>query len=183
LDSVATTLNAIGILLEVVGVAVAAIGLARTWGEFGPGDEGLVPVKQLARGARRHLAAVARRVGLKPRGKVVGMGAVVTGSGSVKARGRMQFRSLPADIDTPEALAELDDRTRRLMTIVSDVRDATVDEKERAEAREDGLAEELETATQHLESQDRRVAIGGVRLEALGLFLVALGLLMQAVPT
>jgi lipid II:glycine glycyltransferase (peptidoglycan interpeptide bridge formation enzyme) len=99
----------------------------------------------------------------------------------VKARGRKQFRELPASVPLQEALEELDQRTRELMEGVNDVRDALEDEVEKRQATEAQLRTDLDSAVQRLDEQDRRVAVGGIRLEALGVFLVALGLVLALV--
>jgi hypothetical protein len=94
-----------------------------------------------------------------------------------KVRARVIWGPLPSD--PAPALVELDRRTRLLSDALADAIDRHADKLDDVHTAANNLARRVEEATEHIQTQTRRVAIGGIRLEALGLFLVALGLVLQ----
>jgi hypothetical protein len=77
-------------------------------------------------------------------------------------------------------MAELQRRTRDLMTRLTNNEEALQDGLKEIERKLTGLSERLDAMTAGLERQARRVAIGGIRLEAAGLVLVAVGTVLQS---
>lgn len=80
---------------------------------------------------------------------------------SVKARGRVQFRTLPTGVDVTAAIAELDDRTRRLLTTMADTTERLDDDVEAIRGSVDHLAGRVTTEIGRLGVEDRRVTAGG----------------------
>jgi hypothetical protein len=173
---------ALGVVLQVAGVVLAGAGLWQTWRQFGP-PEGLLPARRLLAEAWSGLKDLSRRVatrlGVKRKGRTEDLRATMAGAGRMSGRVRVSFRSLPSDLPVRDALAELDDRTRRIAEQLANLQEAIADERGQAERRHEDLADQLRATRAHLEERDRLVAVGGVRLEALGLFLVGLGLTLQ----
>jgi hypothetical protein len=169
-------LDVAGVFLEALGVALAGVGLWQTWQKFAPEGEGLLdPLRQLS---ARIMRAARRRLG-RPAGQVVNLRGVATGSGTVRARGRVQYPPLKEGMATELAIAELDRRVRQLVDTVSNAHERLADELEEARRESGELAGRLANEVTRLEQQGVRVAVGGVRLQASGLFLVAVGLGLQ----
>ena len=178
-----TLLNLLGVGLEVVGLVVAAIGGLQTWREFGPPGEGLLdPIGRAARAARD--ASTARVVGWwrrlrrKPR-SVLALAGYASGTASMNARLRTRKGYGPLPVETGDAIRMLGERTEELLGRVQDGRDAAEDEiaKVREEIAE--LSGEVELVSAKQEADTRRVAIGGIRLQMLGFFVVGIGLALQ----
>lgn len=168
--------------LQAVGVVVAGIGLWKTWHEV-PGERFFGPA--IARGAaiwRRASGPVARfvrRLLRRPRNVVVTPGTAKMQLNTFRARARVQFGELPTDVDSATAIAELDQRTRRLMTFVTDVDERTTDDADAMREELAGAAERLASGLREVDERARRVIVGGVRWEASGLFLVGLGTALE----
>jgi hypothetical protein len=186
-----TALSLAGVVFEIVGLIITGWGAWKTWREFAPREAGgiadpvVLPLRERWLRTRSLAARIVRRLTSRqaaPVHVVVGTAALSLGA-AISARGRVQFRILPDDLDIHEALAELDERTRRLMTSLSDVSDRRQDEAEatRGEIRE--LANRLDAAVGSIDVLTRRVAVGGIRLQFVGLTVVALGLVMQGVAS
>jgi hypothetical protein len=99
------------------------------------------------------------------------------GSISESARGRVQFGPLPPKAKA--AIAVLDQRTRTLMDLVSNASDRCAEEAGRAGQEIAALGSRQDKAEARLDKQIGRVAVGGVRWEATGLFCVGLGVFIQ----
>jgi hypothetical protein len=157
-----------GIVLQLIGVAFSVYGFVRTFHEFAPVGEDIwdwltVPV----------LAWVTRFLGEHGR-HAVGT-ATVTGGGSVRARGRMQYPLLDAS-DLSAAVVELDRRVREQSDRLSDVRDRMADNDETTRAALQAMHGRLDREVAALETRDQRVAVGGIRPALFGLTLTAVGL-------
>lgn len=102
----------------------------------------------------------------------------------MSATGTVNFKVTldPLPPDTNAALGVLHERTQRLMDILMETRVRT-DETFAAHAAEDSrLRDEIRAAVDRLENIDRRLAIGGIRTQALGLFLTVLGIVLATLP-
>jgi hypothetical protein len=183
----AGVLNIVGVTLEAVGLVIAALGGWQTWRDFAPTDEGLWDpavgtfrrvlkrvVEFTERGIRRLLG--------KPKAIELHAG-VVRGSALVSGNLTVRKGYGPLTANTAEALRQLDDRTREILKKVYDERDA-VDQRLR------DLRSELEEVSKRLDepvdtmgAQTRRVAIGGIRLQLVGLAFVGVGLVFQLIAS
>ncbi len=175
-------LLSLSISLQMVGVVTAAIGLRRTWAEFHlPGETFYDPAvgrgRRLAASVRAASARVLRAVFRRPEGAEAHTGEGAVGAAAALAgRGRAGWLSLSPVISS---LSELDRRTRELLDRVQDVQDELGDESAARAAADAATTAKITDVAARLDMQSRRVATGGIRLEALGLFCVALGLLCQ----
>lgn len=177
-------INWVGVALEVCGLAMSGVGLWGTWHEFAPPGERFVgPLVDTTRAAlaavRAKVKTLVRRLLRRPPEPIVvqvgGVG-VLTSTGRVSVR--LGYGNLSDDVAA--ALAELHRRTQDLMD-----RHTQVDEKLADEAEARGLAikeirAEFASAVGRLEAREQRIAVGGIRLQSVGLLLVALGLVLQA---
>jgi hypothetical protein len=177
-------LNVIGLVLQIIGIGLASKGLWDAWHEYGPDDEAfLVPlIRALAsarRGVIRTLDSVRRVLGRPRRQVITGVGASEFGVAFGKARVRVQFRELPAELEVAAAVSELDARTRQLSTTIADTADRIDDDVQAVHASIGHLEDRVRTEIARLDRQTRQIAAGGARLEAVGLFAVAVGTLLQ----
>lgn len=176
-------LNVAGTVLQVAGVLMTGYGASKTWHEFAPeGERFLHPVRARWHRLLDWLQQVGRSFLRRSPRAVVARGGVAIGvGGAFSARGRVQYPALGTDVATGHAIAELDRRTRQLSETIANTADRL--DEDLGGVRKDvadlgaGLGSEL----RRVDEQTRRVAIGGIRLEALGLVLIALGLFCQAI--
>jgi hypothetical protein len=175
--------DTIGGSLQILGVIVTAWGALRAWREFAPDESVLEPIIKWTRDTSAALVAVSSRLWRRLRGRragqVVGASVAITGAGSVSARGRVGYGPLPDDIELPEALRRLDERTRGLMDRVEDVRERLEDSDKAILAEVAEVRARLESHVVRLDVQGRRAATGGVRVALVGAVLIVLGLGIQ----
>ncbi len=177
-------LSVIGVVLQIAGVCIAGVGLWQTWHEFAQGEGFFDPLRQRAGEMGRRIAqdvrnAIARLLRRPRKPHVIGVSSIDSMSAVERARLRVTWDPLPPD--TALALDELDRRTQQLSHMVANATDRHADELEEARTAAGTLARRVEEGIERLETKTRHVAIGGVRLEAMGLFLIALGLALQGV--
>ena len=181
-----TILDLAGVLCQIVGIGTATVGLWRTWREFAPeGDSFFRPVEERVKAVgqwlRATLCGLVRRLLRRPPYRRAEAGVALGGGGALSVRGRGQFRDLPTDLDAGSAIAELDDRTHELRTMISELRERHADDMDRAQRATADLRDELGLVTGRLDKQSRHAAVGGIRLEALGLFFVGAGIVLQGI--
>ena len=169
-----------GLILQVAGLVVTATGVRRTWREFAA-EPFWSPVIQRARGLWERIVARVRRVFRRPQ--------IVFGEAAGEIRmagtalGRVGFRTIPEDGPVADAITELDERTRRLLDQIADLREQGDEELRTLRSESRSLREEVARVVKELGEMDREVAVSGLRLEAAGMFLIALGVVFQGVST
>lgn len=168
-------------------MAISGVAYRQTWIDFAPADDGffdfiLLPVLRLVRAVRRAAVTLVRRLLHRP---VVGGGGAVTATATVKATGRvstrLQFGSLPTDVR--DALAALADRTQRLSDMLMATREQIEGESARSQETTQTLREEFAADVARVEGRAQRVAVGGMRLQAFGLVLIGLGVVLGVWPS
>jgi hypothetical protein len=174
---VGTFLTVAGVLVQLLGAVVAIRGLIKTHDAYAEKSIRTIATKRAAV-LRRSLIKAIRKLLRRPHAEVVITG---TGGGSFQmgaAIAAVAWVSLPTD--TAEAIKELDRRLQETWTRVNglDQRIAQV----AAEDREalDKLRRDLEQAGYEANVLIRHAALEGLAGEAVGLFLVIVGGLMQA---
>ncbi len=176
-------LNFLGIALQIAGVTVTALGVRRTWREYGPEGEGWWDplIRWVVRSGkcihtklRLFFGRILRSLRFISDTEAHSASSTLTGSVILTAQARMQFRVL-TPLNIGKDIAELDVRTRELMDKIYDVWDEVAD----IEVVLKSVCKRLDSAIAEMKKRDRHVAVGGLRLEACGLFLLALGLLSQ----
>jgi hypothetical protein len=185
-------LGLVGVLLELAGVAIAAVGILGRVRSFGqPGQhayDGLVERGRRLRdsGAIR-VASVAQRIGrmLGRPGKdvrvVVGTAHLTLHGSHARVRGRAGYGRLPRALDTVGSVKELDRRTQELANRIADVRDYAEDHLEKVNAELTALDGRLGAEAADLRKQVRDVAVGDIGLQMGGLVLIGLGIGVQCV--
>ena len=168
---------AIGVGCNAIGLALAGSGLRQTWSTYGL-EPFLAPVSvPLANGRARAVAAIKRAL-RRPQPRVVGAGAAVASIQTFQARARIGYGHLDKH-DAIAAIARLEARTIELNSKLAELDERLADEKEATNALVGGLDTRLASEVTRLEALARGVAVEGVRLEALGLFFVAVGTVLQ----
>lgn len=165
-------LTAIGVALQVIGLAVTGVGISRTWSQFG--DEPFWEF--IADPARKTWRWIQTKV-LRRHKTATGEAHIVMPAPSISARGRVGWGGLPDEVS--DAISELDRRTRQLLERVQDAQEGLVDGLMALRSELDWVRKEVTEEVETLRDSDRQVATGGIRLEALGLFLIALGVVLQ----
>ena len=176
-------LNMAGIALQVGGVLVAGVGVWRTWREFGAGESFFEPITSLAYwmvARSRSLARrIATRLGRKPAPQTIS----IQGIGSAEAFGsatlRVGWPPLPTDGEL--ALAELHRRTKLISEGLANAEERLGQAVQVNRDEVAALRRRISEVADQLGHQSRRVAIGGLRYQALGLFLVSAGLALQGI--
>ena len=165
------------VIVQMVGVLLTAYGLRQTWREVKrEPDRFLDP----AIGRARNVTSLLRRVLHKGQAQQVALtGRAALSLAGSSARVRVGYGHLPST--TKAAIAQLARRTEELTGCVQDVQDEASDNAARLTKHIEKLGQLIDEQISQLDWQSRRVAQGGVRWEALGLFFVAVGLLLQAV--
>jgi hypothetical protein len=163
-----TILGDLAIILQGLGLAVTAAGLRYTWREcHEPGDRFLDPVIR----ALRRLDPRRRRDRTVLAGVADGVG--VADDASVQ----VTFGPLPAnDRDAIDILAQQIQGLRsNFETTTTDIRRNAGEVARRVAGLEGRVAAEVE----RLERADRHVATDGLRLESIGLLIIAAGTVVQ----
>ena len=177
------SLGTIGEGLQILGLLVASYGLWRTWQAFAPSGERLFepvsrPIRALVRLVTRGRVRLGRLVGYRPTVTVGAGGAGGSGT-AFDANALVNYSPLSPEMDRAEAIRVLDARSRELVNKVSEVDGKVLDETKRAKGQEAVIESRLDAAVDALEGRDARIATEGIRTEALGLFLVGLGQILQ----
>jgi hypothetical protein len=175
-------IDLIGGLLEALGILVAGIGLRKTWREFAPAGEHLLdPVSELLQSAASSLRVRLDRVLGRPRPVTVTPGPASLEIRAFEPRVVVGYAPLPLDVETADAIAQLDGRTRDLVNQLSNVEDRLGTKLGRIAESVTALDAREREDIASVQTQDVRIATGGIRLEVAGLTLVGGGLLLQLV--
>jgi len=178
----AGVLNTLGVTAQILGVVVAFVGLWKTWHEHAAGEPFWGPLVMWARAVSRSTATwagrmIRRLLRRRPETIAIQGTAAATFSAFGNIRVRVNWGPLPET--TEAALQELHRRTvemsDRQANAIDRLDDAIGEMRTDIAARATNLAAEIG----RVENLSRHVAVGGVQLEATGLFLVLLGLALQ----
>ncbi|GAA4759046.1 hypothetical protein [Actinomycetospora chibensis] len=167
---------------QLLGVIVTVAGALETWNRFRPGEAILGPVVERLVRARKRAAAWFRALVRKPKTQHV-HGVGVTDSLSVvgTARARKGYRDLPTDLESSDALAELDQRTHELLKRVQDCDEKHSDETRRLADEIQSLRGDVASSLSAQEMKTTEAAAGGVRVLLAGLSATGLGVIVQTV--
>lgn len=162
--------------LQIAGAVVFVIGLVKTHDEFAEKTLRVLAAEQ-GRKAWNRARDVGRRLLRRPERKAAyGQGAVGFGT-AFDARGRVGWGPFPST--TKAALAELERRTQQLLDRLSTETELRQDDLKNVRAELQAIRDELGGTDKRLRNLARRVAIGGLGLEALGFLLVIVGAALQ----
>lgn len=168
--TLALALNLAGILCQVVGLVLSGHALLGAWRTYRPGEPLLPP------GARAALDRLRAALG-RPAHRTVTPSAADAAITAHRASVRITDGPLPHE--TRDALDNLDRRLRALRAQVETHNERLAEDQDaiRAELRD---VRALVAATERrLADQDAEIAAGGVRPALVGLFIVAVGTLLQ----
>ena len=172
------TFGSIGIVCQVLGLILTAAGLTQTWKAYA-GEPFLRPVTaRLARAGDRGRAFL-RRIFRRPQPRIVGIMLAGSSAGVGNARGRMTYGRLDKH-DAIAAIGQLEARTKELASQVADVGDRVADLGVKVDQELAELAAKQAFDVARLEAMSREVALDGIRLEAVGLVVLAVGTMFQA---
>jgi hypothetical protein len=173
----------IGYALEACGLILAFFGLHRTFRQYAPDEGELDPLIRWIRGSARsggaRVNAWWRRLARRP-GRV--QEASVELSGTATLSGTLSVRKTygyPRDRTIKDFVATMHARTQELMTRSDELSDKIAAETAAREEADGDLATRIEAESARLDAMTRDVAIGGVRIQLVGLSLVSIGLLLQ----
>ena len=174
----------VGGLVEAVGLGNTGWGIRKTW--LGSGiEEGFTdPVVRWSKRTTMQADRRVRRLLQRPGKSTIILAAdsaVVSMSASVGAVGVVGWQPLDPALPTTEALAELDTRLRNLQWIVDENRKADLLAMAEVGTRTSETAIEVADVRNRLAEATRDLAVGGLRIEAVGLGLVGFGLAIQLI--
>jgi hypothetical protein len=171
-----------GMMFEALGVLITFWGLRATLGEFA-GEGVLKPaVDQLRRtssGVRTWVERARQKLGGRPKPTVVGVGTIMSGSGTFDLRARVGFPRIRHKWNWPRAIHELDGRTRQLADQIANVREYAEDEIKRLDSAIVDVRTSVDSESKRLEELARRVATVDLRRQMAGLGLVLFGVFLQ----
>lgn len=181
------TLRWFGLALQIVGVVIAAVGLRMTWRDYGAGRSFWAPViGQIRRGwawaKERALRLWARLGGRRSATVHAGTATGTVGIITVSATGRVGWAP-PPDIEADPAgfAREMIRRADLLHETNQSLHERLVAEQKAHAGAVDALRAEISSTASASERMTRDVAVGGIQLEAFGVFLVAAGIVMQGI--
>lgn len=176
----------IGLALQIVGVVIAATGLWLTWREYGRDRSFWGPIVRLFRQGWAWSKERAIRLWVKLGGHRSATVHAVTGTatGTFKLSGTVRVGwASPPDIEAdPSGFAlEMTRRADALHETVQVLREQLAAEEKARSIALESLQSNVVTAASVNEQLTRDVAVGGIQLEAFGVFLVAVGILLQGI--
>jgi hypothetical protein len=163
-----------GLVCNVMGVVLAAWGIRLTWGEHS--DE---PFWRPASEAGRRLRRCVRRLFGRPVTQTLAVDAAVLSLSGAEARLEVKWGPLPDD--PAEQVTEIERRLHNVHRAVQDLQHNLVTERGDRESADEHLRGDMDRRLRAVESVAHSVAVSGLRLEAVGLGLVAVGTVLQAV--
>lgn len=173
----------VALVLELTGLVLAAVGFKRTWTEHAPDQDFWAPEKRRLRNAARRGQETVRRLLRRP-GRPVNLEvqSAIHLTSSMTARVTTAWKSLPDPAENLQTFAAtVHERLNRLHAMIQDDQEALNDERR---ARTDGEAKlraELTELAALVDAKTANVAVGGLRLQALGWSFLLLGIVLGAI--
>lgn len=175
--------NLIGSFVEAVGLLVTGWGIHETWKTAGKGERLWSPATRWM-GTRYRIATnrVRALIG-RPRAQTrqTVTSARDTAWAVDSAHVELTWAGLDTDLDTAQALAELDRRLRDLQRTTNEEARMQRDRVFALEAAERRSENDRDAIRADLDRVTRELPAEGIRVEAVGLSMVGLGLLIQLV--
>lgn len=167
-------------VLQVLGLVMTVVGVWQTWRDFAVEGERfwapfVDPVKRSVGRLRRLLRRLLRRPQV-----VTGSGAgLVSVSATGSGRAVVTFPPLP-NVDDADFLVTLESRLRWLQDSVERAQTRQSEDRRELEDADAALRSDLDAQITDVERLTRQAATGGLRLEVVGVALVALATVLQA---
>lgn len=166
----------VGALLQVTGCGATGIGAWRTWQQYA--DEGFwdfvtVPARRVATSVTLRV----RRLFGKPR--VTGMAGTAFGHSTAKATLSVRRSDIPTGVDLDAAIGYINQRLNDLHTSIEAVEQRHAKDTDEATQSLREMRKWSEGELLRLEGISKHVAVGALRLQAGGLTMIAVGVLMQ----
>jgi hypothetical protein len=171
----------IGIGLEVLGLMVTAVGIRTTWHANAQGDPFARPVAEAVKRAGWWL-----NTRLPQRLRRTRSSSVHPASGSAEAKFGfvgvgIGWAPLPKDLPVDQALARLDERIRDVDSRYQKADHAIQARLEDQRRRDDELGDRIEQLAGQVQETARLLRVEGLRGQAAGIGLLAVGLVLQTV--
>lgn len=164
----------VGYVVEVAGLLVTGLGLWRTWQLNAEQPFWPAPVRRASRWVLRYVL----RRGPKAH---IGGGSVAAVTAIARGGGFAGYAPPAGTLD--ERVAYLEQRTKQILQEAGALRSA-IDAEGRERKRDvRRLGDALDRAQVELTRLSRRLVVEGIRLSAAGVFLLAVGLVLQATAT
>jgi hypothetical protein len=170
-------------VLELIGLACAAVGFRQTWYEYARGERFLEPllrpVTSRARAVQNWLRKLLRRPG-KPQVVQLGLAGEIEMAGSVTLR--VGWGPPPDPVVDLAGYAAV--VTQRINDLHEKVQDVKHDLATEAEARKTAIGDAQAALTAEIDqvrALSRQVAVGGLRLQAVGWACLLVGLILGAI--
>jgi hypothetical protein len=182
---IVNALTVLGYLLEAAGLGLAFYGLHRTFRQYAPGQREFDPIMKWLVRRRRAVHSQLRnawhRLRRRPSSVEAHAGFVqATATLGATVRGRKGYGH-PTDRTVKAVAATFHARTQELLTRTYDVSDRIEDEAATRSEADEELAAKINLAGRRLDEMTRDLAIGGLRVQLVGLSLISFGLVFQGI--
>lgn len=173
----------IGSALEVFGLWIGVRGIRRTWSEHPADGPFFAPVRSAIARARDDAGRFARRLlRRKPQTQTVHLSSVDVSVSALAAQLIVGWGPLPDFATDPEAaVTEVQKRLDTLHRTVQDLEHGLYEQQQAAKATEDALRAEFTARIDEAKTLTHRVAVGGLREQALGWSLIFVGFVLQMI--
>lgn len=172
-------LSTAGVVGELAGLAIAAVGFRQTWREWEPDEAISWPLTQALDRLTSWLTRVFR-TGLPP--KVVHGQASLAAAAVLPVRASVERAPLPSITEAPEQFAKMVElRLTDLLDRVEKAARAQEDAEEAAKEREAEIRSLIDRYRAESQANVKKVAVGGLRLQAIGWALTILGVAFQGI--
>jgi hypothetical protein len=175
----ATILNVTGVLIQIVGAIIAMNGLIRTHDAYAERTVAAI-ARDKAERIRDQAAAVVRRLLHRRRTIAISGTANLSLGGSLRARAIVGWSPLDPKLKTRAAIDELDRRTRDLNVRIAGLDEKIADAGEKVASDLAAVRKAVEEGDERIAGLVRHAAIEGLAREAIGLFIVVMGGVLQA---
>lgn len=175
------SLALIGFVLQLGGIAVNGWGLRLGWRHTATGGERpFDPVARAVQRWLRRLIDVFRRLVHRPRSQSVAVAGVASAAATASARVSKKYQPLVTDLSLDDKVAELDQRSRGLAAEITRVESQLLGQLQEQRLDHVGLHQTFREYADERERTARQRDIQGIRFQAVGLALVTLGSIIQA---
>jgi hypothetical protein len=166
--------------LELVGLALAAVGFRQTWTAHAGDEQFWAPAREWAMRRKAPFICWLRRVLRRPRHTTVGAGAATAAGAALDARAKIGWGPLPDPIsDLATFAAVVHERLNRLHSTVQDLEHALKEERKTRERADEEVRTDLSAKIDEVANLSRDVAVGGIRLQLAGWFFLLVGLVVS----
>jgi hypothetical protein len=175
-----------GFVSEVVGLLIVGREFVFTWQDHAQGETFLAPAWNALRQIVLKIRDLAGKLAVWRRPRTKTISATITASLNITGNLRItkSYGPLPSIREQPDEFAELvQSRLAELLDKVQKVEHQLTDEVEAIRSENTSVANHTANRFAEIDNTIRSVAVGDLRVQVVGWFLVLFGMLLQAIST